>query len=77
MTEKERLLDHLFVHKDREHVNIKFFRAASDFKSASVEEFCEAVNNALLQVDSGVAKPMSEFPEAFTSVDIDKIIAAA
>lgn len=77
MTEKHRLLENLFSKSDREHVNIKFFRSYTAVAPISVEEFCETVNNALLQVDSGLVKPTARFSEVSGSVDVSTLKACA
>ena len=62
MTAKQRLMSALFEDKEREHVNLKFFRGtASD---VSEESLCEQSASAIFQVDSGIAERRSAFGDS-------------
>ena len=76
MSAKQKLLDALFENKEREHVNLKFFRGtASD---VSEEDLCEQSASAIFQVDSGLVDRREKFGDADAKqTEVAKIIAAA
>lgn len=72
MSEKKRLLDTLFSNEKREHVNIKFFRAASS-DSVTAEAFCAAVNKALFLVDKGLVSGSEGFAEDLVQIEVSSL----
>ena len=73
MTEKERLLQTLFQkNKDREHLNIKFFRGTSD--DIAPEDICREANSALFQMELGLARTRPDFDDAEGQIiDVEEI----
>lgn len=72
MSDKKRLLDSLFSNEKREHVNIKFFRAASA-DNVTVEAFCAAVNKTLFLVDNGLVVGSSSFSEDLVQIYVTSL----
>lgn len=74
MSAKKRLLDALFDNERNEHVNIKFFRGPRN--DVSVEELCEAVSCAILDLDLANAETRSTFGDATRKqLTVEEIIA--
>lgn len=73
MREMDRLCSILFP-KDgsTKLVDLKFFPGE---QQVTVEEFCEEVHSAFLQVDSGQSPGEGNFPETLHQVSVDKFLA--
>jgi hypothetical protein len=74
MTAKERLLHLLFGREKVTHRNIKFMRGHKP--GVTEEEFCSAVNAALVERRAGILTPVSELPRAGAKVDVKKYVDA-
>jgi hypothetical protein len=72
MGEMDRLLTMLFPKSGQELLDIKFFPGE---QPVTVEEFCEEVHAAFLQVESGQTEAMREFPEELRPVHVDRFLA--
>lgn len=62
MSEKERLLRTLFESPDREHLNIKFWRGASE--NTTPDDICREANSAMFQVESGLVETRPTFGDS-------------
>ena len=74
MREMDRFVSTLFP-KDGGHlVDIKFFPGE---QPVTVEEFCEEVHSAFLQVDSGLSDALSSFREEAKRISVDRFLTGA
>lgn len=74
MREMDRLISILFPKGGPQLVDLKFFPGE---QPVTVEEFCEEVHSAFLQVDSGQSVGVEDFPESLRRVPVDKFLAGA
>jgi hypothetical protein len=74
MREMDRLVSTLFPKGVQELVDLKFFPGE---QPVTVEEFCEEVHSAFLQVSSSLSEPQRNFSENFRRVSVDRFLAGA
>jgi len=71
MREMDRFVSMLFPTGGGQLVDLKFFPGE---QPVTVEEFCEEVHSAFLQVDSGQSDPLTSFPETFKKISVDRFL---
>lgn len=69
----DRLMDVLFCHPEREHIDVKFLTFGSD-PSVTKEAMCEAAADFLEQMHAMVGADEA-FAETFTPEDVNTLIA--
>lgn len=74
MREMDRLVSMLFPKDGQGLVNLKFFPGE---QPVTVEEFCEEVHSAFLQIESGQVSPLAAYRENVSQVHVDKFLADA
>jgi len=69
----ERLMDVLFCHPEREHIDVKFLSFGND-PSIRKDDFCEAAADFLTQMHARIGADEA-FSEDFEPVDVRDLIA--
>jgi len=74
MREIDRFVSMLFPKDGGQLVDLKFFPGE---QPVTVEEFCEEVHSAFLQVDTGQSDPLLSYHEESKRISVDRFLTGA